>query len=68
MDSTRRGACLCPWENTTFKEGGIMVKVNLLPERQEAAIWRKMEKALWILWFSLPFTILLWAKLDMNSK
>ena len=45
-----------------------MVKINLLPERPEAEIWRKLEKALWIFWFILPFAIFLWAKLAVNSK
>jgi len=45
-----------------------MVKVNLLPERREAAIWRGLEKALWIIWFSLPLAVFLWAKLAANSK
>jgi len=45
-----------------------MVKINLLPERPEAEIWRKLEQAFWIFWFSLPLAIFLWAKLAMNSK
>lgn len=45
-----------------------MVKINLLPERPEAAILRRLEKALWIFWFSLPLTIFLWAKLAVNSN
>ena len=45
-----------------------MVKVNLLPERLGAEIWRTLEQAAWIIWFSLPFAVLLWAKLAMNSK
>ncbi len=45
-----------------------MVKVNLLPERQEAAIWRRLEKAVWIFWFSMPLAIFLWARLVVNSK
>ena len=51
------------------EEGGKgMVKINLLPEGPEAEIWRNMEKALWIFWFSLPFAIFLWARIGMNSK
>jgi hypothetical protein len=68
MDSVRRGGFLCPCKNTTFKEGRRMVKINLLPERPEAEIWRRLEKAIWIFWFSLPFAIFLWAKMAMNSK
>jgi len=45
-----------------------MVRVNLLPERPEAEIWRKLEKALWVFVFSLPFAIMLWAKLAGHSK
>jgi hypothetical protein len=45
-----------------------MVRINLLPERPEAAIWRKLEKAVWIFWFLLPFSFFLWAKLAVNSK
>ncbi len=45
-----------------------MVKINLLPERPGAAIWRKLEKAVWIFWFLLPFAIILWAKPVVNSK
>jgi hypothetical protein len=45
-----------------------MVKINLLPERPEAGILRRSEKALWIFLFSLPFAIFLWAKLVLNSK
>ncbi len=40
-----------------------MIRINLLPERPEPEIFRKLEKVLWILWFSLPFAIYLWAKL-----
>jgi hypothetical protein len=39
-----------------------MVKVNLLPPKPVPAIFRKGEKALWIIWFSLPFALILWAK------
>ncbi|NWF57096.1 MAG: hypothetical protein HXY45_20145 [Syntrophaceae bacterium] len=45
-----------------------MVKINLLPERPEAAIWRKLEEAVWIIWFSLPLAVFIWAKLAMNFK
>jgi hypothetical protein len=45
-----------------------MVKINLLPERPEAAIWRGLEKALWIFWFTLPLAIFLWGRLAVNSK
>ncbi len=51
------------------EEGGkTMVVINLLPERLEAAIWRRLEKAIWIFWLLLPFTIILWAKLAGHSK
>jgi hypothetical protein len=45
-----------------------MVTINLLPEGLKAAIWRKLERAVWIFWFLLPFAIFLWAKLMVNSK
>ena len=45
-----------------------MVRFNLFPERPEAEIWRKLEKAVWIFWFLLPSAIFLWAKLAVNSK
>ena len=45
-----------------------MVKINLLPEGPGAGIWRKLEKAAWIFWFLLPFTIFLWAKLMGNPN
>jgi len=45
-----------------------MIRINLVPERLEAEIWRKLEKALWIFWFSLPFAIYLWAKLAPVSR
>ena len=43
-----------------------MVRINLLTERPEAAIWRRVEKAAWIFWFSLPLAIFMWAKLMGN--
>jgi hypothetical protein len=57
-----------PLEKYHSKGGKKMVKVNLLPERPEAAIWRKLEKAVWIFWFLLPFAIFMWAKLIENLK
>ena len=45
-----------------------MIRINFLPERLEAEIWRKLEKALWVFVFSLPFAIMLWAKLAVHSK
>jgi hypothetical protein len=45
-----------------------MFKINLLPEAPGAAIWRKLEKAVWIFWFCLPFAFFLWGKLMVNSK
>jgi hypothetical protein len=45
-----------------------MVTINLLSEGLEAAIWRKLERAVWIFWFLLPFAFFLWAKLMVNSK
>jgi hypothetical protein len=53
------------YESKGGKENG---RINLLPERPEAAIWRNLEKALWIFWFSLPFALFLWGKFVMNSK
>ncbi len=45
-----------------------MIRINLLPERPDAEILRKLEKALWIFWFSLPLAIFLWAKLAPVSR
>jgi hypothetical protein len=39
-----------------------MIRINVLPPKPEPAIYRKAEKTLWIVWFSLPFAIVLWAK------
>jgi len=39
-----------------------MVKINLLPPKPLPAIYRKWEKTLWIICFSLPFALILWAK------
>jgi hypothetical protein len=50
------------------KGGKEMIRINLLPERPEAEIWRRLEKALWIFWFSLPLAIFLWAKLAPVSR
>jgi hypothetical protein len=59
-----------PYELCEFPEEGgkEMVRINLLPEGPGAEIWRKLEKAIWIFWFLLPFAIFLWAKLAVNSK
>jgi hypothetical protein len=57
-----------PLEEYQSKGGKKMVKINLLPERPEAAIWRGLEKALWIFWFNLPLAIFLWAKVVVSSK
>jgi hypothetical protein len=51
-----------------LREERKMVRVNLLSERLEAEIWQKLEKAIWIFWFSLPFAFILWVKFAMNSK
>ncbi len=45
-----------------------MIRINLLPERPEAAIGRTLEKVVWIFWFSLPLAIFLWAKLAVKSR
>ena len=45
-----------------------MIKINLLPERPEAEIWGRLEKALWIFCFSLPFAIYLWARLAVTNQ
>ena len=42
-----------------------MVKINLLHSKPEPAIYRKPEITLWIVWFSLPFGIILWAKVGL---
>jgi hypothetical protein len=63
-----RKAELMPLEEYQSKGGKKVVKINLLPERPEAAIWRRMEKVLWILWFSLPLAIILWARLTVNAR
>jgi len=44
-----------------------MVRINLRPE-QEPKDLVLLEKILWITGFSLPFAIILWAKMAMNSK
>lgn len=44
-----------------------MVRINLLPE-QEPKEWILLERILWAVGFSLPFAIILWAKLVVNSK
>jgi hypothetical protein len=44
-----------------------MVRINLLPE-QDPKNWILLEKILWVTGFSLPFAIILWAKLVVNSK
>jgi hypothetical protein len=44
-----------------------MIKINLRPD-QETNDWILLEKILWITGFSLPFAIILWAKLVFNSK
>jgi hypothetical protein len=48
-------------------EGEKMVRINLRPE-QDPKNWILVEKVLWVAGFSLPFAIILWAKLGMNSK
>ncbi len=49
------------------KEGNEMVRINLLPE-QDPKKWILLEKFLWVAGFSLPFAIIIWAKLVVNSK
>jgi hypothetical protein len=44
-----------------------MVRINLRPE-QEPKNWILLEKVLWVAAFSLPFAMVLWAKLVANSK
>lgn len=56
------------FEEYWSKGGKGMVKINLLPEKPEAEIWRNLEKALWISWFSLPLVIFLWAKLGRDAR
>jgi hypothetical protein len=53
--------------NFKGKEGEKMIKINLRPD-QEANEWILLEKILWVTGFSLPFGIILWAKLLANSK
>jgi hypothetical protein len=62
----RRGESI-PLEVYQSKEGKKS-QDQFMPERPEAAIWGRLEKALWIFWFTLPVAIFLWAKLAMNSK
>ncbi len=50
------------------KGGKEMIKINLLPGEPGAEIWRKLEKAVWMFWFLLPFAVFLWEKLAVNSK
>jgi hypothetical protein len=63
-----KGESLCPSEKKNPREGRRTVRINLLPEKPEAGIWRNLEKAVRIFWFLLPFVIFLWAKVVMNSK
>jgi hypothetical protein len=49
------------------KEEEKMVRINLRPE-QERKDWILLEKVLWAIGFSLPFAIILWAKMAVNSK
>jgi len=63
----RKGESM-PLEEYQSRGGKGMVRINLLPEKPEAAIWRSLEKAIWIFWFFLPLAIFLWAKLAVNSK
>ncbi len=50
------------------KGGKKMVRINLLPERSEAAIWRKLERAVWIFWFLLPFATFCKTIYEMSRK
>jgi len=65
---TAEGGSLYLSKNSNPREGKKMVRINLLPERLEAAIWGTLEKAAWIFWFLLPFAFFLWANLAVNSK
>jgi hypothetical protein len=44
-----------------------MVKINLLPG-EDPKNWILIEKFLWMVGFALPFAIILWARLGVNSK
>jgi hypothetical protein len=65
---SKQGSIICALQKILEREGKKMVRINLLPERAEAEIWQRLEKAIWIFWFSLPFAFILWVKFVMNSK
>ena len=44
-----------------------MVRIDLLPE-QDPKDWILLEKILWVAGFSLPFAIILWAKLALTKE
>jgi hypothetical protein len=44
-----------------------MVRINLLPE-QDPKNLILLEKIIWVVGFALPFAIILWARLAVNSK
>ena len=44
-----------------------MVRINLLPYKEPRNLIL-LEKILWVILFSLPIAMILWAKLVANSK
>ena len=44
-----------------------MISINLLPYKEPRNLIL-LEKILWVLLFSLPIVMILWAKLVVNSK
>jgi len=40
-----------------------MVKINVLTKIPESPIWIQLEKTCWIILFSMPLFLLLWAKI-----
>ena len=57
-----------PLQTNPGKGGGNeMVRINLLPE-QDPKNLILLEKIIWVVGFALPFAIILWARLAVNSK
>jgi hypothetical protein len=63
----KRGGGFAPLQKILRMEGEKMVRINLLPE-QEPKNWILLEKIIWVVGLALPFAIILWARLGVNSK
>ncbi len=44
-----------------------MIRINVLPPKPEPAIYRKAEEILWLIWFSAPLPIYIWAKAGLQA-